>query len=151
MFDVINGLPIHALVVHGVVVLLPLMALVTIAVGFRPAWRQQAAWWVVVADAAVLLLVFVAVRSGETFQRRLGGQVAIDHGQQARLLLPISLAMLVGALLVALLARRGGGASTGVAALVTLVGLVAIGWTVRAGDSGARAVWESVIQGTQAP
>ena len=151
MFDLINGLPMHALVVHGVVVLLPLMALVTIAVGFRPSWRRQAAWWVVAADAAVLVLVFVAVRSGETFQQRLGGQVAIDHGQQAKLLLPISLAMLVGAVLVALLSSRGGGASTGVAVLVTLVGLVAIGWTVRAGDSGARAVWESVIQGTQAP
>ena len=35
MFDTIAGLPIHALVVHGVVVLLPLMAIATL-VGLPP-------------------------------------------------------------------------------------------------------------------
>ena len=36
MFDTIAGLPIHALVVHGVVVLLPLMAIATLVWAFRP-------------------------------------------------------------------------------------------------------------------
>ncbi len=41
MFDLINGLPIHPLVVHGVVVLLPLAILGTIAIAARPAWRAD--------------------------------------------------------------------------------------------------------------
>ena len=40
MFDLINGLPVHPLVVHAVVVLLPLAALGTIALAVRPAWRR---------------------------------------------------------------------------------------------------------------
>jgi hypothetical protein len=151
MFDVINGLPLHALVVHGVVVLLPLMAIVTAAVAFRPAWREGLAWWVVAADALVVVLTFVAIQSGKTFQKRLGGQIAISHGNAGRLMIWFALGLLVAALLVALLARSGGATATGLAVLTALVGLAAIGWTLKTGDSGAKAVWESVIQNTKAP
>ena len=41
MFDTIDGLPVHALVVHAVVVLLPLALLGTIAIAVRPAWRAR--------------------------------------------------------------------------------------------------------------
>lgn len=151
MFDVINGLPMHALVVHGVVVLLPLMAVVTIVVAFRPGWREKAAWPVVVADAVVVLMTFVAMQSGKTFQKRLGGEVAVDHGNTGRLLIWFALGVLVVAVLVALTAKAGGSTSTGVAVLATVAGLAAIAWTAKTGDSGAKAVWESVIQNTQAP
>src|SRR3954449_264738 len=70
MFDTISGLPVHALVVHAVVVLLPLMSLVTIAVAVRRSWRS-AAPWVVLADAAVVALAFAAKESGEVLQERL--------------------------------------------------------------------------------
>lgn len=151
MFDVINGLPVHALVVHAVVVLLPLMAIVTAAVAFRPAWREKLAWWVVAADAAVVVATFVAMQSGKTFQKRLGGEVAVDHGNTGKLLIWFAVALLVAAVLVALLSKSGGTTATGLAVLTTVVGLAAIAWTVRTGDSGAKAVWESVIQNTQAP
>ena len=41
VFDLINGVPIHPLVVHAVVVLLPLAVLGTIAIVVRPAWRLR--------------------------------------------------------------------------------------------------------------
>ena len=41
VFDLINGLPVHPLVVHAVVVLVPLAALGTIAIALRPAWRPH--------------------------------------------------------------------------------------------------------------
>lgn len=151
MFDVINGLPMHALVVHGVVVLLPLMAIVTAVVAFKAGWREKAAWWVVAADAAVVVMTFVAIQSGKTFQKRLGGQVAVDHGNTGKLMIWFALALLVAAVLVAVLGRSGGSTATGLAGLTALVGLAAIAWTVKTGDSGAKAVWESVIQNTQAP
>lgn len=151
MFDVINGLPVHALVVHGVVVLLPLMAIVTAVVAFRPAWREKLAWWVAAADAAVVVLTFVAIQSGKTFQKRLGGEVAVSHGNTGKLMIWFALALLIAAVLVAVLSRTGGTTATGVAVLTAVVGLAAIAWTVKTGDSGAKAVWETVIKNTQAP
>jgi len=41
VFDTIAGLPIHPLVVHAVVMLLPLSAIGLIACVLRPAWRQR--------------------------------------------------------------------------------------------------------------
>ena len=40
MFDRINGIPLHPLVVHGIVVLLPLALLGTILIAVRPQWRR---------------------------------------------------------------------------------------------------------------
>ncbi|MCW2828706.1 MAG: hypothetical protein JWQ67_2322, partial [Marmoricola sp.] len=41
MFDTFNGIPLHPLVVHAVVVLLPLAILGTIAIAVRPGWRGK--------------------------------------------------------------------------------------------------------------
>ncbi|GAA4243047.1 DUF2231 domain-containing protein [Dactylosporangium darangshiense] len=38
MLDKINGLPVHPLVVHAAVALLPLAAIGVIAIAVRPAW-----------------------------------------------------------------------------------------------------------------
>jgi hypothetical protein len=151
VFDTFAGLPLHALVVHAVVVLLPLMSLVTIAVAVRPGWRR-AALPVVVADALVLGIAFVAKESGEALQHRLGGQVALEHGEQGALVPWFALALLVAAVVV-WLARgrpeRGSAALTAVSVVLAAVtGVAAIGWTVRAGDSGAREVWSGVVAST---
>ena len=64
MFDTINGMPLHPLVVHGVVVLLPLAALGTIAIAVRPVWRRTYGH-LVVATTAVDLPVKKGQRLGE--------------------------------------------------------------------------------------
>ena len=148
MFDTIAGLPLHPLVVHAVVVLLPLMALVTIAVAARPAWRP-AAVWVVVADVLVLGCAFVAKESGEKFQGRLsnlrgGAAVAKQHADQGALLPWFALALLVAAVVV-LLARRRPVLAVPAVALAVLAGLAAITWTVVVGHSGAVDVWSGVV------
>ena len=43
-FGFIAGLPVHPLVVHAAVVLLPLAALVLILLVFVPAWRTRFGW-----------------------------------------------------------------------------------------------------------
>ena len=147
MFDTIAGLPVHPLVVHAVVVLLPLMAVVTVAVAVRPSWRR-AAGWVVVADALVAGCAFVAKESGERFQQRLGGsQVAHDHAEQGDLLPLFALALLAAAVVVLLV--RGRRPLVWVAvALAVVTGAAAVGWTVVVGHSGATAVWGSVAGST---
>lgn len=146
MFDTIAGLPIHALVVHAVVVLLPLAGLATAAVAVRPAWRR-AALPMAVVDGLVLVATFVAKESGEKLQTRLGGEIARDHGEQGDLLPLFALVLFVAALLVWFARRRV--ALTSVAMVLAVVaGAAAIGWTVVVGHSGATAVWSEVVTST---
>jgi hypothetical protein len=65
MFDTIFGLPTHALVVHGVVVLLPLAAAGAVAVALVPPLRRR--FGLLVAALAVVSVgsVPVATRSGQ--------------------------------------------------------------------------------------
>ena len=68
MFDTVAGLPVHALVVHAVVVLLPLAALATAVWAFRSSDPPRVGYAVVAADAVVTALAFVARFSGEALE-----------------------------------------------------------------------------------
>ena len=152
MFDTISGLPVHVLVVHAVVVLLPLMAVVTVAVAVRRGWRS-AAPWVVLADAIVVGLAYAAKESGEVLQERLGQftpNVAEDHGKHGELVPYFALALLVAAVLVWLTSRSARLVPVAVAVAV-LTGVGALWWTYLTGESGARAVWGETVQNTKAP
>jgi hypothetical protein len=145
VFDSIAGLPLHPLVVHAVVVLMPLTALATIAVALRRAWRP-ASGPVALLAGAMVVTCFVAKQSGEALQRSRtalmanGATVATDHGQKGGLMPIFAVALFVAAALVWFAGRRP---ALNVAAIVLAVvaGLGAIAWTVVVGDSGARSVW----------
>jgi uncharacterized membrane protein len=142
MFDLINGLPVHPLVVHAVVVLLPLAILGAIAIAVRPEWRTKYGVLVVAIAAVATALVPVATSSGEALEERVG-----DPGKHAQLgdqLIWFALPLLV--LLVALvwLGRRPGTGRMlmrGVAVATVVVALAAGVQVYRVGDSGARAAW----------
>ena len=70
MFDYILGLPMHPLIIHAVVVLVPLSALVAIAFAVRPDWRHVLRWPVAVGGLISGVTAFVAAESGEELQRR---------------------------------------------------------------------------------
>jgi hypothetical protein len=152
MFDTIGGLPVHVLVVHAVVVLLPLMALVTVAIAVRRRWRS-AAPWVVLGNAVVVVLSYAAKESGEALQRRLSGftpDVAADHGKHGDLVPYFAFALLVAAVLVWLTSRSVRLVPLAVA--VTLVaGVGSLWWIYLTGESGARAVWGQTVANTRAP
>lgn len=155
MFDTIFGLPVHALVVHGVVVLLPLMAVVTLVWAWRRPARPATGWLVVAADLVVTAMTFVAKESGEALQRRLGGRAALEHGELADPLPLIAGALLLTAVLVQVHRTRGDGAGggsaglrTGLSVLVTAAAAVVVVWTVRVGHSGAEAVWGEIVSNT---
>lgn len=65
MFDFIFGLPMHALVIHVVVVLVPLSTLCTIAYVVRPSWRWVLRWPTVAGALVSGISAFVAAESGE--------------------------------------------------------------------------------------
>ena len=146
MFDTINGIPIHPLVVHAVVVLLPLAVLGTIAIAVRPSWRRPYGPLVVAAALVATVLCPIATSSGEALEKRLG-----DPGRHAQLggqLVWFALALLVAVALLVLMDRRGdrspasGRTMVRTVAVLALVAALAASFQVyRVGESGARAAW----------
>jgi uncharacterized membrane protein len=148
MFDLVNGLPVHPLVVHGVVVLLPLAVLGTIAIAVRPAWRLTYGPLVVVCAGVATAMLPVATSSGEALERHVG-----DPGEHAALgdqLIWFAIPLLVLALALVVLERRkaAGKPAIGPSVLpmavagLAVVAALATGVQVyRVGDSGARAAW----------
>jgi hypothetical protein len=142
VFDTINGLPVHPLVVHAVVVLLPLACLGTLAIALRPAWRRPYGPLVVASAALATVLVPVATSSGEQLEKHVG-----DPGRHAELgdqLIWFAIPLLVLSLALVVLDRR----PTVGTAVVRTVGVLAVVAAVaasvqvyRVGDSGARAAW----------
>jgi uncharacterized membrane protein len=153
VFDLFNGLPVHALVVHAVVVLLPLSCLGTIALAVRPAWRERYGALVVGCAALATALIPVATSSGEALERRVGRPG--DHAALGNQLIWFAVPLLVLALALVWTDRRerqnptdGGevltGRSTATRVIAVLALLAAVAATVqvyRVGDSGARAAW----------
>ncbi len=120
MFDTIAGLPLHALVVHAVVVLVPLAVIGTIAVAVVPRWSRRYGWLVVLCSGVATGSAVVAKQSGEQLASRVG--VPPDHFSVARWLPWVVLALFVADLLLwwwdrAVLGGAGLGRSEGRARL----------------------------------
>jgi uncharacterized membrane protein len=159
----IDGIPLHPLLVHAVVVLLPLAALSSIAIALVPSWRRRYAWPVLGVTLAGVAAVPLAKQAGEDFmaalEAKVGPNPAIQtHADLGTMLLPIALGFGVAviALLVAgRLADRERQAeapttktwriiSVVVSVLVVLLAVGTTVQTVRAGHSGSSAVWSGV-------
>jgi hypothetical protein len=155
----VDGIPLHPLVVHAVVVLLPLAAVGAIAVAVRPAWRRQLGVPVLLLAIAGVAAVPVAVWSGGYLQAALGGggPLVEVHAARATTLLPAALVFVVLLAVTVLTGRyadrdeptRGGSATVGRVALgsgilAALAGLVVTGLVIWIGHAGSVAVWSGV-------
>ena len=150
----LNGVPLHPLVVHAVVVLGPLAALTGLAYAFVPRWRWLLRWPLVALAVITAVASFVAVQAGEALldlRPELAPLVEV-HEERGELLRNVALAYVVVSLAaawtlggVSALASGKGARETrfGIPVVVVLaVGAVALLVTLfLAGDSGARAVW----------
>ncbi len=140
MFDTIFGLPVHALVIHAVVVLLPLTALLTIVTAVRARLRERFSWWVTGANLMVFAATLVAKESGEALQKSLGGQVAREHGELGSIL-PVFAFFLVAASVGVAVTSRNRTLGPIAVVISIIASVAAVVWTVRTGDAGSRAVW----------
>ena len=152
MFDLVNGLPVHPLVVHAVVVLLPLSTLGVIAIAVRPAWRRPYGLLVVACTALATVMIPIATSSGEALEERVGNPG--EHAELGEQLIWFAVPMLLLAAALWWLDRRStttGSASTAratspgivrtVAALAVVAALAASVQVYRVGDTGARSAW----------
>jgi len=153
----IDGLPLHPLVVHAVVVLVPLTCVLTVAFAVLPRWRWLTRWLTVLVAVLGAAAAFVATRSGEALEdarpelRQLVREHA-EHGDRLQVLtVVLAVLVLVSALLLpgtSGLASGRGARQSRVAVLDTVLPVVlvlaglAVAWQVYlTGESGARAVW----------
>lgn len=155
-----NGLPLHPLVVHVVVVFAPLAGIGGILYAAVPRWRWWLRWPLVAAAVVAAAAGIVAVQSGQDLetQRHLETLPELaTHSARGRFLRWILLAFLVPTALAAWQLRGPSPISTdgksregvsGVAAwaiqLLLLVGAVTVLICVfLTGDSGSRSIWGS--------
>ena len=72
MFDLITGLPIHPLISHAVVVIVPLAAIGALILTFIPKWRTAYSPLVLIAVLLSPISAFIATQSGEALSERVG-------------------------------------------------------------------------------
>ena len=151
-----NGLPLHPLVVHAVVVLGPLAGVTGLAYALVPRWRWLLRWPLVVLAVMVAAASLLAVQAGESLldSRPELEPLVEDHEDWGELLRSWSLGLVPVSIFAAwalrgpsrLASGRGAGESrmplgwlAGLLLVVGSVGLVVL--VFLAGDSGSRAVW----------
>ncbi|WP_062428222.1 DUF2231 domain-containing protein [Herbidospora daliensis] len=147
MFDSVFGLPLHPLVVHAAVVFTPLLAVVAVAYAVLPRFRARLDWAVVLLAVAAPVSVVVARMSGEALKEsRYGAQApapVAEHESFAVPLLLTTIALAAVALVLVWAVSKGrSGALTTVLSVLAVVGALAVTfYVVRAGHTGATAVW----------
>lgn len=167
MFDTVAGLPLHPLVVHATVIIVPAAAVVVAVAGVWRGFRARTGLLALSLSVLALVLVPVTVRSGEALRARVAPSELVDrHRDLATDLLPWVIALVLVAAVTVLLRRwetgrgiRPAGSSASpagparvpgpllvvvaVLALVTAAGVVVS--VVRIGHSGADAAWSQVV------
>ena len=144
----IQGLSAHPLLANGPIVLIPLVALLGIAMIVRPAWRITLGPWVVLLGFAMFAMTFFAVQPGEELQANVDStQLIKDGAEMDDALRPIALALLVAIFLLVAPARsiaRGGHGALATLGrsplwnivsmvLVVLTGVLATYWVIQTG------------------
>ena len=152
----IAGLPLHALIVHAAVVLIPLTALLAIAFAVLPRWRWLTRWPTAVASVGSVAIVFVATKSGEALEEdRQLERLVRTHSERGELLANLTIVLAVVVLAAAFtlpgpsglasgkgaVARRVAYADKVLPVLVVVAAVVVLVQVFLTGDSGARAVW----------
>lgn len=145
----INGLPLHALVIHGAVVFGPLSALTGVAFAVLPKWRERLRWPLVVLTLIGVGAIWVAYLTGEDLVEgnTYGGPLAElleTHEDRAGILRIAASGFGVLALAAAWSHTRSGVLRQVMAAFAGIAGIVTVVYVVLVGDAGAQIAWYGV-------
>ena len=153
--DLITGLPIHPLINHGVVALVPLAAIGALLVIFIPKLRLNYSPLVLVTVLLATGSAFIATESGEALSERVGLPNA--HATQGERLSYVVLAFAILFSFWFVLEKsertRERVANLGKRVLKVAIPITAISsfvLTILVGHSGAQATWKDRIDQTQA-
>ncbi len=154
----VSGLPLHPLLVHAVVVLVPLTVAAVLLTQFWPNARKRLGIVTPLAALVVAVLVPITVAAGHSLAEFVGPLPKVQtHQHYGQMLLPWAIVLFLVAAaqwawfrwgVVRYRASRGGMATAAPLMLATasiVVGLGNLVLVVVAGDTGARAVWGSLL------
>lgn len=151
-----NGLPLHPLVVHAVVVFAPLSAGLALGYAALARWRWALRWPLILSTLFTLVASFVAVLAGQDLAAAGDlGEAIQEHQERGELLrnVMVGFTLLVGlaawrlggpsALVSGKGARqeKGGALDLATVGVLALAALAVLGAAFLAGDSGSRSVW----------
>lgn len=161
MFERFGDLPLHVLVIHAAVVVLPVAALTAIAFAVLPRWRWLLRWPALLLGLGALVLAYVAKESGEAFVAAVPTlEKAVElHQKRGDLLFWYCLIFAVVAVAAFLLLGGTSALASGkgakatksrplellTSAAVVVIGVLVIWQTIRTGDAGAKAVWDGQL------
>ncbi|WP_426566771.1 DUF2231 domain-containing protein [Angustibacter sp. McL0619] len=154
MFDTIFGLPMHPLVVHATVVVVPTAALSIALAACWPRFRRWAGFLPLLLSVVALLLVPLSTSSGESLERHVPEtELLRQHTEMADgllvwvIILTVAAAGLYWQDRTSKLPRRAlVTVAISVLAAVGVVGTVV--QVVRIGHSGAKAAWSETSAST---
>lgn len=143
--DLVMGLPLHPLVVHAAVVLVPLVALAALAMSYWPSFSIKYGKPILILAVVAQLSLFIAKASGEPFEERLGKEVErhADLGEIA----PLTFIPLLILLFIRWRMDRSGATAGSakvrrlVSVLLALAAVLALVFIYLTGHSGAESVW----------
>lgn len=144
-FDLVAGLPVHPLVIHFVVVIVPLAALGLIVAALNTAFRRRFGFTLVLLLVVSVPLSFVAKESGQALSERVG---ITERHQSLGDIFPLWVSVLaVAAVVWFLIARRDGLDALrkimGAVVIALSIGVTALAFLV--GHSGAEATWSKLV------
>jgi hypothetical protein len=151
---VIGGLPAHALFVHFIVVLVPLIALLEIVCALWRTARRRLVWLVLMLAALTTLLTPITINAGEWLisLRKQPSPILREHAGRGELMIYFCAALLVVAILLAamhVLDNRSHelrpAANIAVAVITLAVGISSMVQVYRVGDAGSQSVWGGEI------
>ena len=144
-FDLIFGLPVHPLVVHSAVVLVPLVAIAALVMSYLPSFSRRYGKLVIIFAVIAQVSLFIAKQSGESFEDRLGKEVE-RHAEFGEIAPFTFIPLLILIYLRWRLDREG--ANTGspivrrlVSILLVAAAILALVYIFLVGHSGADSVW----------
>jgi hypothetical protein len=141
----VDGLPVHVLVVHAVVVLVPLTSVALVLAALWPAARRRVSYGLPAAGAVCLALVPVTTASGRWLADRTPADPLLGaHVQLGPTLLPWVVGLALASVAVYVADRRTlpRAAQVVLVAAAVVVAVGATATTYRVGESGARSVWQ---------
>jgi hypothetical protein len=163
-----SGLPAHPLIIHVPVIMIPLAVLGALVLTVRPAWFDRYGSLVCLVAIVGMSSIFLAENAGGALQSdlHLTGRAAtlINQHSSAANVLAILFAGFTAVMIFNFAAYRiGGGRPTGLTpldgvfaspsvrlvlrVLLVVLALVSAYYVYRVGDLGAKAVWQSRLQG----
>jgi formate hydrogenlyase subunit 3/multisubunit Na+/H+ antiporter MnhD subunit len=159
----IDGLPLHPLVIHATVVLLPVASLAVLLAGLWPRARRYLNVSPLVLSVLAVIVLALTYASGINLKDEIGTNPLIARHEHLahQLLIPV-LGLVVAAFLIEVVRRKGNRnsnslrpparADSGSSVLVVIAAVLAVVFavgttvqTVRVGEAGARAVWGHTV------